>query len=224
MIAIPAPAALPAGRVFGEEFLRLRQLALHWIRDYYDGNHLARTGDWMLALDPEAAEPLVIAALTHDMERSVPGGPVLDKARLAWDDPAYNAAHCARSAEVVGRWLVNHRASDRFVHLIRQPILEHEFGGSREGDLIQAADSISFLETGRALVAGWIERGECSLDKGRAKLRWMFDRVRLERGREIARVQFERAMAEVDERLSGVARAAADSAGREGSAAIPGVP
>lgn len=206
VIAVPVPAALPVGRSFSEEFLRVRQLALDWIRDYYDWKHLARTGDWMLALDPEAAEPLVIAALTHDMERAVPGGPVLEKARQAWDEPAYNAAHCARSAEIVARWLVDHGASDRLVHGIRQPILEHEFGGSPEGDLMQAADSISFLETSGALVARWIERGECRLDKGQAKLRWMCDRVRLERGREIARVQFERVVAEVDERLSDLVR------------------
>lgn len=207
VIAVPAPAALPLGRSFSEEFLRLRQLALDWIHHDYDWKHLARTGDWMLALDPAAAESLVIAALTHDMERAVPGGPVLDKARLAWDDPVYNAAHCGRSAEVVARWLMHHGASERFVHGIRLPILEHEFGGSSEGDLIQAADSISFLETNRTLVARWIERGECSLEKGRAKLRWMCDRVRLERAREVARAQFERAVVEVDERLSDLAGA-----------------
>ena len=202
MIAAPSPGALPVGRAFSEEFLRLRPLALDWIGVYREREHLARTGDWMLALDPEAAEPLVIAALTHDMERTVPGGPVIDKARLAWDDPVYNAAHCARSAEVVGRWLVDRDISDRFVQGIRQPILEHEFGGSLEGDLIQAADSISFLENNGGLIASWIERGECSLDKGRAKLQWMCDRVRFDRGRKIACVQLERAMAEVDQRLA----------------------
>jgi len=207
VLTAPAPAALPVGRVFSEEFLRVRRLALDWIHAYYDVEHLRRTGDWILALDPDAAEPLVIAALTHDMERTVPGGPVLDKARTAWDDPAYNAAHCARSAEVVAKWLVDQGVSDRFVHLVHQPIVEHEFGGSPEGDLMQTADSISFLETNRALVAGWVERGECSLEKGRAKLSWMCDRVRLERGRETARVQFERAMAEVDQRLSDLADA-----------------
>jgi hypothetical protein len=200
-ILAPSPAALPAGRTFSEEFLRLRELALDWIHAYYDVDHLRRTGDWLLALDPDAAEPLVIAALTHDMERTVPGGPFLDKANTPWDDPVYNTAHCNRSAAVVATWLVMQGASERFVRGVQQPIVEHEFGGSAEGDLIQAADSISFLETNRALIVRWVTGKECGLERGRDKLRWMCDRVRLERARDIARVQFEQAMADVDQRL-----------------------
>ena len=47
-------------------------------------------------MEPEASEPLAPAVLTHDMERTVPGGPVLDKARTAWDDPEYNRCMLAR--------------------------------------------------------------------------------------------------------------------------------
>ncbi|MBI4264960.1 MAG: DUF4202 domain-containing protein [Acidobacteria bacterium] len=202
MRAVPDASVLPSGRAFSEEFLRLRALAIDWTRDYYDRSHLLRTGDWLLALDPRAPEPLVIAALTHDMERTVPGGPVLDKANTPWDDPAYNAAHCARSAHVVASWLTAHAASERFVQGIRTPILEHEFGGSAEGDLMQAADSISFLETNRGLVVGWVEGGECSVEKGQAKMQWMCDRVRLERARAVARAQLEAGMAEIAQRLA----------------------
>ncbi len=207
MIDVLMPSPLPVSRVFGAEFLRVRQLALEWIRVYREYEHLRRTGDWLLALDPEAGEPLVIAALTHDMERTVPGGPLIDKARDAWDDLSYNTAHCARSAEVVARWLAERGAPAEFIEGIRQPILEHEFGGSPDGDLIQAADSISFLETNAGLVATWIARGECSLEKGRAKLHWMCERVRLERARETARRLCDRALAEVDRRLSEAAGA-----------------
>ena len=203
MIAVPELFALPPGRTFSEEFHITRQLALDWVLPYYDGRHLERTGDWLLAIDPAASEPLIIAALTHDMERSVPGGPFLDKAKMAWDDPVYNTAHCNRSAEIVGRWLAERGVSDRFVRGIHQPIVEHEFGGSAEGDVIQAADSISFLETNGALVARWVEKSECTLEKGREKLVFMCDRVRLERAREVARAHFDRVMAEVDQRLSG---------------------
>lgn len=197
----PERATLPGDRTFGAEFLELRERALRWIGPYYDGEHLTRAADWLLALEPAAPEPLVLAALMHDMERSVPGGPVLDKARQSWDDVAYNRAHCDRSAEVVADWLVRHNAPDAFVEAVRQPIREHEFGGSPEGDLMQAADSISFLEVNAPLVARWVEQGECSLEKGRAKLQWMCDRVRLERARETARKQLALALAEVDRRL-----------------------
>ena len=203
MIAVPELFALPPGRTFSDEFHVVRQLARDWIIPFYDGLHLERTGDWLLAIDPEASEPLIIAALTHDMERSVPGGPFLDKANMAWDDRVYNTAHCNRSAEIVSRWLADHGVSERFVRGVQQPISEHEFGGSAEGDVIQAADSISFLDVNGALVARWVERGECTLEKGRQKLQWMCDRVRLERARSTARAQLDRVMKELDARLSG---------------------
>ena len=198
----PAPFALPAGRTFSDEFHRIRALAREWIHAYYDVEHLRRSGDWLLAIDPVASEPLVIAALTHDMERAVPGGPVIDKVRMEWDDLGYNTAHCARSAAIVAQWLMDQRAPKEFVLGVQQPIVEHEFGGSAEGDVIQAADSISFLETNRGLCARWVANHECTLEKSRDKLRWMCDRVRLERARSVAREQFDAALIDVDERLS----------------------
>lgn len=201
VIATPAPGALPAGRAFSDEFLELRRLALEWIGPYYDGVHLSRAGDWLLAVEPEAPEPLVLAALMHDMERSIRGGPILDKGRQAWDDVDYNRAHCDRSAAVVAGWLVGKGASARFVEGVL-PIREHEFGGSPEGDLMQAADSISFLEVNGQLVAGWVLDGSCSLEKGREKLRWMCERVRLDHARATARNRLEAVLAELDQRLA----------------------
>lgn len=198
LLPTPAWQALPDGREFSDEFLRLRGLALQWVAPYYDGEHLTRACDWMAALAPNASEPLLLAALLHDMERSVPGGPVLDKERTAWDDEEYNRAHCARSAVVVAGWLEERDAPAGFVEGVKRPIREHEFGGSAEGDLMQAADSLSFLEVNGPLVARWVDGGECSLEKGHAKLEWMCRRVRLERARATAAALLGHALAEVD--------------------------
>jgi hypothetical protein len=190
-------AQLPRGRPFTPEFSRLFELGLDWLVSYYDGLHLARTAYWACELDPEAAEPVVLAALLHDMERSVPGGPVLDKRRTPWDDPEYNRAHCVRSAAVVQDWLRRRGALPGFVTGVERPILEHEFGGSPEGDLVQAADSLSFLEICLPRVLGWIEDGECDLAKGQAKLDFMFHRIRDERAKGLARPYYERRSAEL---------------------------
>jgi hypothetical protein len=178
------------------EYEELRAHALEWIRPYYDGAHLERAGDWLLELEPNAPEPLVIAALLHDMERDIPGGPVLDKRTQPWDDPAYNRAHCERSAAVVAGWLVGKGASRQFVEGVL-PIREHEFGGSPEGDLLQAADSLSWLEVNGPLAAGWVERGECDVAKAREKLVWMCDRIRLERARGTAEALFAKTLEEL---------------------------
>jgi hypothetical protein len=109
----------------------------------------------------------------------------------AWDDRDYNDAHAGRSAVIVPEWLIEHGASPALAAAVAQPIREHEFGGSAEGDLMQAVDSISFLETNSGLVAGWAGNGRCSVEKAREKLRWMGDRVRHAEGRAIA-LEFQR--------------------------------
>ena len=52
----PPFRALPRGREFSDEFLRLRAGLLQWMTDddYYDREHLTRAGDWILALAPDA--------------------------------------------------------------------------------------------------------------------------------------------------------------------------
>jgi hypothetical protein len=191
-----------AERVFSDEYHHLRAGLLAWMEPYYDREHLTRAGDWLLQLAPGAPEPLALAALSHDLERSVPGGPVLEMAVVGWDDEDYNRRHCDRSADVVAGWMRGSGASDDFVIGVREPIRQHEFGGSPEGDLMQAADSISFLEVNGPLVASWVLRGMCDEAKAREKLAWMRDRVRLERARPIAAEQHDRAVAEMERRLA----------------------
>jgi hypothetical protein len=192
-----APAWRALGtRSFSAAFLELRERIFDWIEDYYDRDHLTRAGDWMLVLAPGAPEHLVVAALLHDMERKVPGGPALDMATTPWDDRAYNDAHTGRSAVIVPRWLAEQGAPSELAAAVAQPIREHEFGGSAEGDLMQAADSISFLETNAALVAGWANRGACSVEKAREKLVWMGERVRHAAARETALAYMRRALEE----------------------------
>jgi hypothetical protein len=121
---------------------------------------------------------------------------------LGWDDETYNRRHQDRSADVVAGWLRGSGASDLFVEGVYDPIRRHEFGGTPEGDLMQAADSISYLETNAELTASWAIRGMCSEAKAREKLQWMYERIRLERARPIAETQLQRALAEFDRRLA----------------------
>lgn len=198
------PAPLPPAESPGgsELFRRLWPVTLEWVRPYYDGIHLFHTGRWLLTLQPDAPEPLLLAAVTHDMERHFPGGTQPDKAAGAWADEAYNRHHCERSAEIVGRWLREQGAPDDFVAAVEGPILEHEFGGSPSGDVLQAADSISFLEVNGHLVSGWVLKGETSLPNAIKKLDWMVERIKLPAARELARPYHRRALAFVQEEVA----------------------
>src|SRR5215213_2194044 len=125
----------------------LEARALEWISPYSQAEHLIRARDWVLELEPNASLALRFAALTHDIERHFPGGPQQDFQHDAWDDPDYLFAHSTRSADIVQRWLEESPEPPEadFVREVRRLILLHELGGDREADLLQAADSLSFL-------------------------------------------------------------------------------
>lgn len=166
--------------------MTLERRAEEWIVPFRDARHLTRARDWLLVVAPAATEPVRLAALTHDMERHFPGGPISDPGRHGPADPAYNAAHQERSARIVGDWLVDEGADVDLVERVRQLIRRHEFGGDAEQDLVQAADSLSWLETKADLPIGWLRDGRCDVPRALAQVDWMRDRLRLERARELA--------------------------------------
>jgi hypothetical protein len=163
-------------------------LAAAWVRPYDQVEHLMRARDWLVHLTPAATVEMRLAAMTHDIERMFPGGPRLDHASTGWDDPFYLYPHSLRSAEAVGMWLgsVGPAAADVRLHEVRRLIGLHEVGGLRGADDIQAADSLSFLETLAGLTRDWVLSGACSRAKAIEKLRFMAERVRLPRAAEHA--------------------------------------
>jgi hypothetical protein len=185
-------------RTYDDSFAQLWLTALAWIEPYYDSPHLRATVTWMLRLDPDAPEPLLLAALTHDMERYFPGGTQPDKAAGAWDDVEYNTRHMQRSATIVSDWLRRQGIADDFVRRVAAPILEHEFGGSPDGNLIQAADSLSFLDVDADLAGRWVLNGETTLEFARRKLDWMYERIALERARPLALGVYQEALRTLD--------------------------
>jgi hypothetical protein len=168
-----------------------------WIAPYWNAHHLERTLDWTLELEPAAGDTLRIAALTHDMERHFPGGPQLDMSRQRPDDEVYNRAHSERSARIVGDFLRAHDADPDLVEGVERLVLAHEVGGWYEADVLQAADSISWLETNQDVAQRWVAEGRCDDAWAREKHRWSFERIRLERARELARPFYEQALASV---------------------------
>jgi hypothetical protein len=176
----------------------LEERAAEWIEPYWNANHLGRTRDWAVELDADAGEALRLAALTHDMERHFPGGPVQDLSVEPEEDLEYCRLHSERSARIVSEWLVGEGADKGLVAEVERLILAHELGGSRDEDLLQAADSLSFLETNAGLIAGWYTSGRCSRERAKAQHRWMFERIRLDRARELAAPLYEEALAVVD--------------------------
>jgi hypothetical protein len=165
--------------------------AREWVEDVHPhAEHLLRTEDWLLALDPQAGEALRLAAVVHDIERAFPDpGAPWDSAR-DWDSPEYNRWHQDRCAGIAEAWLREQGAGEELVEAVARLVRVHEDGGWREADVLQAADSISFLETMLPLLAGWPR------ERAEGKVRHSVARIKpeLTRARELATPYLEEAL------------------------------
>jgi hypothetical protein len=180
----------------------LERLTLEWIGSYWNVEHLVRTRDWLLRVDPSAGLSLRLAALTHDIERNFPGGPAPDPA-----DCGYARAHAERSARITGEWLGSMGAPLALVADVERLVAAHEVGGWPEADLLQAADSLSFLEVNATRPAVWVRDGRCSATEARARLRHMFDRIAVDDARVVGKSLLEDAERRLEAALAGLGEA-----------------
>jgi kynurenine formamidase len=139
--------------------------------------HMARTLHWADWIDPGASEAVRIAAVTHDAERAYPDPDVAWDSAVSWDDPDYNRWHQERCARIVGEWLRDQDAEPALVDEVEGLVRVHEEGGWPEADVVQAADSLSFLETMVGLVAGWIQSGRTPRERAQGKVRHSLERI-----------------------------------------------
>ena len=183
----------------------LRDLAREWVCAHYEhgGMHLLQTEVWLQRLKPEASEEMLLAALTHDMERAFPGpdSPSL-KPKDGVDNPVYNVAHCERSARIVSSYLCEQGASQESIDEVARLIRAHEYGGDADENLVQAADSLSFLEVNVDVFLGWMDSGSAVWDADAvgAKFTWMYDRIQVSQARDLARPMYEEAMRKLKSR------------------------
>lgn len=168
--------------------------AVRWIEPYWNAEHLRRTADWLLVLVPDASEELRLAAVTHDMERHFPGGPEPDLSITPEADTEYRREHSERSARIVGEWLRGEAAAAATIAEVERLIRLHEVGGDPDSDLLQAADSLSFLEVNIDIPYAWARRGACDLDRARAQHTWMFERIRVSEARELGLPLYQEAL------------------------------
>lgn len=167
------------GRYADPTLTPLELAAAEWLEGFYQLEHLFCTRAWAIRLCPQASAELKFASLLHDAERHFPGGPT-STPTAGFDDPDYLFAHSIRSADIVEAWLREQRRKpeENFIRRVRSLILRHEVGGNWEEDLLQAADSISFLETFDWLTVEWVHKGIYSVAGAQEKVTWMLERIR----------------------------------------------
>jgi hypothetical protein len=177
----------------------LIELSRTWVKENYgkSAEHLLKAEQWLRRIDPSASEAMLLATLTHDMERAFPGpdSPKQDPS-LGPDDPVYNQAHSERSARIVSDFLREHQASETLIDEVASLIRVHEVGGWPEADLVQAADNLSFLEVNIDFFLGMIDQPASgwTLDTVRSKFDWMYYRIKIPEARALAAPLYEVAL------------------------------
>ncbi|HEY6759928.1 MAG TPA: hypothetical protein VI318_10570 [Baekduia sp.] len=192
----------------------LEDRAQQWIEEIHPhATHLVRARDWVLVVDPGAGEGLRVAALLHDVERAFPDPSSPWDPAGDWNDPGYVRWHQDRCAEYAAAWLVEQGAPAPLVQEVDRLILVHEEGGWPEADVLQAADSLSFLETLTPITVAWVRRG-IDPEHARAKLRFMADRITIPAARAAAEPLLRRALAELDAAAMGSGEVGSEGRGR----------
>jgi hypothetical protein len=173
------------------------EAAKQWVTDKYPYNrtHLLKSLEWLDRIAPGSTEAVRIAALTHDMERAFPGPdqPVAGPGKM--NDPAYYVAHSERSARIVGAWLRERGLAQPVIDDVEKLIRAHEVGGWPEANFVQAADSLSFLETNIDLFLNMLKSGKRSYSEIAQKFQETLERIRIPEARSLALPMYDAAVA-----------------------------
>ena len=174
---------------------KLYQKTKAWVEKiYFNADHLVRTAYWIKEITPKPSEALLLAALTHDIERAFKEGrkPLFPKIRK-WDDPKQNQWHSERSAKFVKDFLEKEDANSDLIKETLKLIRYHEEGGWNEADLLRDADSLSFLEINVPFFISRIPK-ELSKKEVKEKFNYMFMRIGNKKAKEIAKPFYKKAM------------------------------
>lgn len=106
--------------------------------------HSKNTRKWVLELKPKADTALQIAALGHDIERSIEQRKIKRENFTIYDE--FKKSHSQNSATILREILLKYDLNQDFVDKIFNLVLLHEFGGTPEADILKCADSISFFD------------------------------------------------------------------------------
>jgi hypothetical protein len=166
--------------------------------DHPHTEHLVRTLDWLDILEPHARPAMRIAALLHDIERAYPDAGSPFSSGRDWEREVYVDYHQGRCARLLTRWLGERGAEPAFISDAVALVAVHERGGWPDANLVQAADSLSFIETMSPLVLRWIADGTASRHSALEKMRSMWDRIQVDEARVQGRALDERVMRECE--------------------------
>jgi len=163
--------------------------------------HLLRTADWVKKLKPDADESLLIAAVSHDIERAFRESShenIFQDTDKGFMAPEHLEKHSKKGSEIIGKFLEEQGANPELIQKVKDLVLKHEIGGNKDENLLKDADSISFFENN---IDFFLTNAvpKVGIKKVEDKFNWMLDRITSREAKEIVLPWHEEAI----ERLKG---------------------
>jgi len=145
--------------------------------------HSINTLEWLLKLAPDADMALQIAALGHDIERSVEDRKVKAANFSTFDE--YMEAHALNSAEILTEIMEECGVDQELTEEVAFLVSRHETGGGERLDFLVNADVLSFFQVCLPL---YYDRKGTELTKKR--MVWGYKKLSKELRRKVAEIEF----------------------------------
>ncbi len=160
--------------------------------------HLERTLYWLRRIYPQADDAMLIAAISHDIERAFRTNTISAKEKeLGFINVHFYRIHEEQGAEIMAAFLREHNQPGEFITKVYRLISRHEEGGDKEQNILKDADSLSFLENNiNYFITNMIEVS--GYDAVKEKICWMFDRITTPEARQLALPFYEDAVGELN--------------------------
>jgi len=160
--------------------------------------HLKRTAYWIRQLKPNADEALLIAAVSHDMERAFrkkDAPEILRATKFGFRDREFLKYHQEEGARIVGELLEKIGADVKLILRVKMLISKHELGGNDDQNILKDADSISFFENN---MKHFLTRTDVSKGMIKEKFEWMYDRITSSKAKQIVEKWYNEAIDELE--------------------------
>ena len=159
--------------------------------------HLLRTAHWAKVLRPDADEAILIAAITHDIERPFRSEEDQESINQFWRENGFKGKefienHQKKGGKIMADFLKRQNADQSLIDRVTHMVAHHEFGGDPDSDLIKDADSLSFFENNAERFIAGKFMSSFGKQKVKEKLKWMYERISDPKAKEIARPYYEK--------------------------------
>lgn len=153
-----------------------------------ENRHLVRTLHWMRELLPQAPEEMLIAAVSHDIERAFNEEAKTMNSFRTGDG---QREHEEEGGRIMYEFLTKEGYAPEKAARVRELIAVHERGGDAEQDLLKDADSLSWLEVS---APKHISKRKFPKKELARKVISMYERISTPRARELAQPFYEEAV------------------------------